>query len=84
MVRLEREGNSYVFITGNAQNPNVLEKDINILVNALSELGKTSPDPAILEKGLLFIDSSNDFDIRNEIKNVIKKALKNEGTGLLK
>lgn len=81
MVRLEREGNSYVFITGNTQTPKVKEQDINILVSALSELGKSTPDPSILEKGLFFIDNSNDFDIRNEIKNVIKKALKNDVKG---
>ena len=78
MVRLEREGNSFVFITGKTQPV----QDINILVNALSELQNSSPDASKIKQGLLYIDNSNDSDIRNEIKNILKKALENKGTNL--
>jgi len=71
MVRLEREGNSFVFITGKTQPV----QDINILLNALSELQNSSPDASKIKQGLLYIDNSNDSDIRNEIKNMLKKAL---------
>jgi len=78
MVRLEREGNSFVFITGKTQPV----QDINILLNALSELQNSSPDASKIKQGLLYIDNSNDSDIRNEIKNILKKALENKGTNL--
>jgi hypothetical protein len=78
MVRLEREGDSFVFITGKMQPV----QDINILVNALSELQNTTPDTSIIKEGLLFIDNSNDFDIRNEIKNLLRQALESKGTSL--
>ena len=71
MVRLEREGNSFVFITGKSQPV----QDINILVNALSELRNSTPDISKIKEGLLYIDNSNESDIRNEIKNILKKAL---------
>lgn len=75
MVRLEREGNSFVFITGKSQPV----QDINILVNALSELRNSTPDTSKIKEGLLYIDNSNESDIRNEIKNILKKALENKG-----
>ena len=75
MVRLEREGNSFVFITGKSQPV----QDINILVNALSELRNSTPDISKIKEGLLYIDNSNESDIRNEIKNILKKALENKG-----
>lgn len=78
MVRLEREGNSFVFITGKTQTA----QDINILLNALSELKKSTPDTSKIKEGLLFIDNSNESDIRNEIKNLLRKALESEGTSL--
>ena len=78
MVRLEREGNSFVFITGKSQPV----QDINILVNALSELRNSSPDASKIKEGLLYIDNSNESDIRNELKNILKKALENNGTNL--
>jgi len=76
MVRLEREGNSFVFITGKTQPV----QDINILINALSELQNSSPDASKIKEGLLYIDNSNESDIRNELKNILKKALDNKGT----
>lgn len=78
MVRLEREGNSFVFITGKTQ----AVQDINILLIALSELQNSTPDTSKIKEGLLFIDNSNESDIRNEIKNLLRKALEREGTGL--
>ncbi len=78
MVRLERDGNSFVFITGKTQSL----QDINILLNALSELRNSTPDTSKIKEGLLFIDNSNDFDIRNEIKNLLKKALEGKETSL--
>ncbi len=78
MVRLEREGNSFVFITGKTQPV----QDINILINALSELQNSSPDASKLKEGLLYIDNSNESDIRNEIKNILKKALESKGTNV--
>lgn len=78
MVRLEREGNSFVLITGKTQSV----QDINILLNALSELQNSTPDTSKIKEGLLFIDNSNDFDIRNEIKNLLRKALENKEISL--
>ncbi|NJD51499.1 MAG: hypothetical protein FIB07_01375 [Candidatus Methanoperedens sp.] len=74
MVRLEREGNSFVFITGKTQPV----QDINILVNALSELRNSSPDALKIKEGLLYIDNSNESDILDEIKNILKKALESK------
>ncbi|PWB52606.1 MAG: hypothetical protein C3F06_08630 [Candidatus Methanoperedenaceae archaeon] len=75
MVRLEREGNSFVFITGKTQ----AVQDINILLIALSELQSNTPDASKIKEGLLFIENSNECDIRNEIKNLLRKALESEG-----
>jgi hypothetical protein len=54
-------------------------QDINILVNALSELRNSTPDISKIKEGLLYIDNSNESDIRNEIKNILKKALESKG-----
>jgi len=78
MVRLEREGDSFVFITGKTQSA----QGIDILINALSELRNSSPDPSRLKEGLLYIDNSTESDIRNEIKNLLRKALESKGTSL--
>ncbi len=72
MVRLERQGDSFVMITGTAQ-----EQDIKILINAISELQKNSPDKNKIKEGLLYLDNSTGIDLRNEIKKVLEKALKN-------
>lgn len=78
MVRLEREGNSFVFITGKTQPV----QDITILVNALSELRNSTPDLLKIKEGLLYIDNSTESDMRTEIKNLLKKALESKGTRL--
>jgi hypothetical protein len=67
-----------VFITGKMQSV----QDINILLKALSELQNSTPDTSKIKEGLSFIDNSNDFDIRNEIKNILRKALESNGTSL--
>lgn len=73
MVRLEREGNSFVFITGQTQ-----KSDISSLIIAIAELKNNSPDPARIKEGLLYLDNSAGIDIRKEIKSVLQKALENK------
>ncbi|MCZ7384596.1 MAG: hypothetical protein O8C63_07590 [Candidatus Methanoperedens sp.] len=72
MVRLEREGNSFVFITGQTQKP-----DISSLISAIAELKNNSPDLARIKEGLLYLDNSAGIDIRKEIKSVLQKAMEN-------
>lgn len=69
MVRLERQGDSFVFITGTTQ-----RQDISILINALSELQKNSWDLSKIKEGLSYLDNSAGIDIRKEIKSVLQKA----------
>lgn len=73
MVRLEREGNSFVLITGQTQ-----KQDTSILIHAISELQKNSPDLVRIKEGLLYLDNSAGIDIRKEIKSVLQKALENK------
>lgn len=70
MVRLERQGDSFVFITGTTQ-----KQDISVLINAISELQKNSPDKNKIKEGLLYLDNSMGIDIRKEIRTVLQKAL---------
>ncbi len=72
MVRLEREGNSFVLITGKnpQQNP-----DINILISAIWELNKNPPDPSKIKEGLQFLDSLPGIDVRKEVRESLQKAL---------
>ncbi|MCX9024877.1 MAG: hypothetical protein OIN85_02135 [Candidatus Methanoperedens sp.] len=72
MVRLEREGNSFVFITGQTQ-----KSDISSLISAIAELKNNSPDLARIKEGLLYLDNSGGIDIRKEIKSVLQKAMEN-------
>lgn len=69
MVRLERQGDSFVFITGTTQ-----RQDIGVLINALSELQKNSWDLSKIKEGLSYLDNSAGIDIRKEIKAVLQKA----------
>lgn len=64
MVRLEKEGDSFVFITGNTQKA----QDISVLVNAISELKNNPPDPAKIKEGLIFLDKTAEIDIRKDLK----------------
>ncbi len=74
MVRLEKEGNSFVFITGKTQP----KKDINILINALLEVRNNTPDISKIKDGLLYIETEP--DVRNEIKSLLQRALVGKGT----
>jgi len=74
MVRLERQGDSFVLITGTTQ-----RQDTSILINALSELQRNPPDISRIKEGLLYLDNSTGIDIRKEIKTVLQKAVENKG-----
>ncbi|VVB96178.1 Uncharacterised protein [uncultured archaeon] len=74
MVRLEKQGDSFVMITGASQ-----KLDISVLINAISELQKPSPDKTKIKEGLLYLDESAQVDIRKELKTVLQKALDNKG-----
>ncbi|VVB88445.1 Uncharacterised protein [uncultured archaeon] len=74
MVRLEREGDSFVLVTGNVQ-----KLDISVLFNALSELQKNSPDRTRIKDGLLYLDNSTGNDLKKEIRNILQKAIDNKG-----
>ncbi len=72
MVRLERQGDSLVFITGAAQ-----KQDIGLLTRAISELQKNPPDMQKIKEGLFYLDNSAGIDIRKEIRTLLQKALEN-------
>lgn len=78
MVRLEKEGNSFVFITGKTQQT----QDISVLISAISELKKNPSDPAKIKEGLMFLDNFPGIDIRKEVRESLQNALENKGTGL--
>ena len=71
MVLLEREGDSFVFITGNAQKA----QDISILVNAIYELKNNPPDPAKIKEGLIFLDKNAEIDIRKDLRTLLMQVL---------
>jgi len=70
MVRLEREGDSFVLVTGTSQIP-----DINILIDALSELQKACPDTEKIKEGITFLENARGLDLRKEIRKVLKNRL---------
>ena len=74
MVRLERQGDSYVLVTGTSQ-----KQDINVLISALSELSKPSPDVAKIKDGLQYLDNCGGADFRKEIRIVLQNAVDNSG-----
>jgi hypothetical protein len=74
MVRLERHGDSYVLVTGSSQ-----KQDIGVLINALSELSKPSPDSAKIREGLEYLDNCGGADFRKEIRTVLQNAVDNRG-----
>jgi hypothetical protein len=74
MVRLERQGDSFVLVTGTAQ-----RQDISVLTHAIIELQKNSPDIDKIKEGLFYLDNSAGIDIRKEIKTVLQKAVENKG-----
>ncbi len=69
MVRLERHGDSYVMVTGMSQ-----KQDISVLISALSELAKSSPDSAKIKDGIQYLDNCGGADFRKEIRTVLQKA----------
>ncbi len=73
MVRLEKQGDSFVFITGASK-----KQDISILILAMSELQKNSPDIDSIKEGLFYLDNSAGIDIRKEIRTVLQKAIENK------
>ncbi len=74
MVRLERHGDSYVLVTGAPQ-----KQDINILISALSELSKATPDAAKIRDGLQYLDNCGGADFRKEIRTILQNAVDNKG-----
>ncbi len=75
MVRLEKQGDSFVMITGASQ-----KLDISMLISAVSELQKSPPDKNRIKEGLLYLDNSAGVDIRKELRTALQKAV--EGKGL--
>jgi hypothetical protein len=73
MVRLEKQGDSFVLVTGTAQ-----KQEINVLTNALAELQKNSPDKNKIKDGLLYLDNSAGIDLRKEIRTMLQKAIENK------
>lgn len=74
MVRMEKQGDSFVMITGASQ-----KLDTSVLINAIAELQKPSPDKTKIKEGLLYLDESAKVDIRQELRTVLRKALDNKG-----
>ena len=72
MVRLERHGDSYVLVTGAPQ-----KQDISVLISALSELSKASPDAAKIRDGLQYLDNCGGADFRKEIRTLLQNAVDN-------
>ena len=70
MVRLEKQGDSFVMITGTAP-----KMDVDVLVNAISELHKNLPDRNKIKEGILYLDNSAGTDIRKDIRTLLQNAL---------
>ncbi len=78
MVRLEKQGDSFVMITG-GQKQNLPQQSINDLITAIIELQKNPPDKSKIQDGILYLDTSMGVDLRREIKNILQKAVDNKG-----
>ena len=74
MVRLEKQGDSFVMITGGTQ-----KQDISVLINAISELQKPSPDKNKIKEGILYLDNAGGVDIKKELRATLQKAFENKG-----
>ncbi len=70
MVRLEKQGDSFVMITGTAP-----KMDVDVLINAISELNKNPPDRNKVKEGILYLDNSAGTDLRKEIRILLQNAL---------
>jgi hypothetical protein len=74
----EREGDSFVFITGQTQQ----KQDISILISAISELKNNPPDISKIKEGLIFLDKSPEIDIRKDLRTSLLQVLEKKGIGL--
>ncbi len=74
MVRMEKQGDSFVMITGTSK-----KLDFSVLLIAVSELRKPSPDKTKIKEGLLYLDESAQVDIVKELRNALQEALENKG-----
>jgi hypothetical protein len=79
MVRLEKQGDSFVMITGGSQKQNLPQQSINDLITGIIELQKNPPDKTKIQDGILYLDNSAGVDLRREIKNILQKAMDNKG-----
>lgn len=70
MVRLERQGDSFVMITSSGEKP-----DISKLINAIAEIRKHPRDKTTLKEGLLYLKESSPADVSKELKAALQKAL---------
>ncbi len=73
MVRLEKQGDSFVMITGT-----VPKMDVDVLINAISELHKNPLDRNKIKEGILYLDNSAGTDLRKEIRILLQNALERE------
>ena len=79
MVRLEKQGDSFVMITGGGQNQDIPQQSISDLITAISELQKNPPDKTKIRDGLIYLDTSMGIDLRKEIRSILQKAVDNKG-----
>ncbi len=51
------------------------KQDINILINAISELQKNPQDKNKIKEGISYLDDSTGTDLRKEIRAVLQNAM---------
>lgn len=73
MVRLEKQGDSFVLVTGTAP-----KQDIGVLINAILELQKNPPDKNKIKEGLFFLDNPGATDIIKELRSLLHKSLESK------
>lgn len=73
MVRLEKQGDSFVMITGTAP-----KMDVDVLINAIAEIRKNPPDKNKIKEGLLYLDNSAGTDLRKDIRILLQNALESK------
>ena len=76
MVRLEKQGDTFVMITGQKQN--IVQPSINDLFIAISELQKDPQDKNKIREGLLYLDNSAGSDLRKQIRTILQNAVDNK------
>jgi hypothetical protein len=77
MVRLEKQGDKFVMITGQKQN--ISQPSIYDLITAISELEKNPVDKNKIQDGLVYLDNFTGLDLRDEIRAILKRAIENKG-----